>query len=105
MVDITDRDRDAFHDQSAPRSGESVTSPASQTTFSLVKVFLYMFAGLLITAAVAFGVGAAVYYGIVVKQAPNEVGTPYLVACFEAGYNREEFNDLRHARALRRQAV
>ena len=67
MVDITDRDRDAFH-QTAPRSQEEERgikqSSTGNTVLSIAKVFLYMFAGLLITALVAFGVGALVYYQV-----------------------------------------
>ena len=66
MVDITDRDRDAFHDHAQPRSseGQVKTTNSSGTVLSIAKVFLFMFAGLLITALVAFGVGALMYYQI-----------------------------------------
>ena len=67
MVDITDRDRQAFH-QNAPVSQEEERkikqSSTGGTVLSIAKVFLYMFAGLLITALVAFGVGALVYYQV-----------------------------------------
>lgn len=67
MVDITDRDRQAFH-QNAPMSQEEERrikqSSTGGTALSIAKVFLYMFAGLLITAVVAFGVGALVYYQV-----------------------------------------
>ena len=68
MVDITDRDRDAFH-QTAPRSQEELNQQkksTSGTALSITKVFLFMFAGLLITALVAFGVGALMYYQIAI---------------------------------------
>ncbi len=44
---------------------EVVDSKTSSGTLSFAKVFFYMFIGLAITIAVAFGVGAAVYYALV----------------------------------------
>ena len=70
MVDITDRDRDAFHDHAQPRYEDNKvkTTGGSNTVLSIAKVFLFMFAGLLITAIVAFGVGAFMYYQIVALE-------------------------------------
>ena len=44
---------------------ETVEKKASAGVVSFAKVFFYMFIGLAITIAVAFGVGAAVYYALV----------------------------------------
>ena len=58
-MDISDRDRDAFHPD---YQQTKKTNASSSTSLSIAKVFLYMFIGLFITAVVAFGVGALVYY-------------------------------------------
>ena len=63
MVDISDRDRDAFHPEQ-PKTN-TTQSQTSGTALSIAKVFLYMFAALVITAAVAFGIGALVYYFVI----------------------------------------
>ena len=75
MVDITERDRDAFHTQSKPRhvEEERKSSSGSGTVLSIAKVFLYMFLGLLITTLVAFGVGAFMYYQIAVMENVDSV--------------------------------
>ena len=80
MVDITDRDRDAFHDHAQPRyEGNNVkTTGDSNTVLSIAKVFLFMFAGLLITALVAFGVGALMYYQIA-ALGNEQAASTYLV--------------------------
>ena len=75
MVDITERDRDAFHTHEAPRSeGKKELSSKSGTVLSIAKVFLYMFAGLFISTIVAFGVGAIMYYQVGVLE--NEGALP-----------------------------
>ena len=68
-MEISDRDRDAFHPQY-----QQTQEKSSNTTLSIAKVFLYMFIGLLITTVVAFGVGALVYYyvGVYDSEAVNE---------------------------------
>ena len=71
MVDITERDREAFHTENKPRSEEQQKS--SNTVLSIGKVFLYMFVGLLITTLVAFGVGAIMYYQIGVLENADSV--------------------------------
>ena len=70
-MDISDRDRDAFHPQ---YQHTQVVNDQSKTTLSIAKVFLFMFFGLLITTVVAFGVGALVYYfvGVYDSEAVNE---------------------------------
>ena len=74
MVDITERDRDAFHTHSQPRHvEEKKSSSGSGTVLSIAKVFLYMFLGLLITTVVAFGVGALMYYQIAVMENVDSV--------------------------------
>ena len=78
---ISDSDREAFHGGNS-YNNQSHQQPKYVQSFggvalSIAKVFLYMFAGLLITAAVAFGVGALVYYLIVV-QGNGEITVPYL---------------------------
>ncbi len=80
MADITDRDREAFHNgPNSYQSNQTQVKNTSSTTFSIAKVFLYMFIGLLITALVAFGVGALVYYQVVV-EGNGSITTPYLIA-------------------------
>ena len=85
MVDITDSEREAFHggnnyvDQSKQKH---VNKTSSSTALSITKVFLYMFMGLAITAVVAFGLGAVVYYQILNAQTDLEVQSiaiPYFV--------------------------
>lgn len=76
MSHITDKDRNAFHGvnpstSSAQPSQEVVVEPSNDTALNIAKVFFYMFAGLLITALVAFGVGAIVYYNVVVLESEN----------------------------------
>ena len=68
MVDITERDRDAFHEHSSTRSVKEKSSINRDTTLNIAKVFLYMFSGILLTALVAFGVGALVYYNVLVLE-------------------------------------
>ena len=70
MSDITDRDRDAFHGSSSSSSmkQEVYSSNTNSTALNIAKVFLYMFAGLLISAIVAFGMGALVYYQILYQH-------------------------------------
>ena len=75
MVDITDRDRDAFH-STAPRSqqnhnNEVKNTSTGSTVLSIAKVFLYMFVGLIITTVVAFGVGAIMFYQVGVLENEN----------------------------------
>ena len=80
MVDISDRDRDAFHQNNQTQVVQE--NKTSGTALSIGKVFLYMFAGLLITARVAFGVGAIIAYSIGVNgtsDVAEEVLTTYLV--------------------------
>ena len=77
MPEITDRDRDAFHYTSNPKTENYVEKKNGTVAFSLAKVFLYMFVGLFITAVVAFGVGAFVYYRFNVDANPEAVLTPY----------------------------
>ncbi|MCR4911115.1 MAG: Bax inhibitor-1 family protein [Bacilli bacterium] len=71
-MDISDRDRDAFHPEY--QQTKVVNGDTSGTTLSIAKVFLFMFIGLLITAVVAFGVGALVYYyvGVYDAEAVND---------------------------------
>lgn len=80
---ISDSDREAFHDGNNYNSNQSHQPKYAQNisgvSLSIAKVFLYMFIGLLITAGVAFGVGAFVYYQIVVNG-NGEITTPYLIA-------------------------
>lgn len=64
MVDISDQDRDAFHPEYQHTQNPNTNTQTTSTALNIGKVFLYMFAGLLITALVAFGVGAIVAYGI-----------------------------------------
>lgn len=80
MVDLTDSDREAFHStgQKVNQSTPTKSQNAGSTALSLTKVFLYMFGGLLITTLVAFGVGALVYYFIVV-QGNGELTLPYFI--------------------------
>ena len=82
MSDISSKDREAFHGNGNTTTYQSTTSgviTSSNTVLSIAKVFLYMFAALLITAGVAFGVGALVYYKLVVTG-DETIGTPYLIA-------------------------
>lgn len=76
MVDISDRDRDAFHPEYQQSTVEQ--SQTSGTVLNIGKVFLYMFIGLLITAVMAFGVGAIVAYSIGVNGS-TEVAEGVLV--------------------------
>lgn len=80
MVDISDRDRDAFHPGYQEQSVKQ--NQVSGTALNIGKVFLYMFAGLLITALVAFGVGAIVAYSIGINASTDVaegVLTTYLI--------------------------
>lgn len=79
MVDITDRDRDAFHEHNSPRYvKEERPTETGGVVLSIAKTFLYMFAGLFITAIVAFGVGAIVYYNVGVLENEGAL-TTYLI--------------------------
>lgn len=88
MSGISDKDREAFHDTGKTgtysatyqsTNNSNVSTSSSSTSLSIAKVFLYMFIGLLITAAVAFGVGAIVSY-FLIEEGNTEIGTPYLIA-------------------------
>lgn len=80
MVDISDRDRNAFHSNDQNQTVKQ--NQTSGTVLSIGKVFLYMFLGLLITTLVAFGVGAVVAYSIGVNgssEVAESVLTTYIV--------------------------
>ena len=69
-----------YYDQQSHMYGtnagqEEKVNKGSSVTLSIAKVFLYMFAGLLITALVAFGVGALVYYKLEVDPSDVFAGT------------------------------
>ena len=51
---------------------------SSSGLFSFAKVFLYMFIGLAITAAVSFGVGFIIYQSLVNGADPEMIGNVYL---------------------------
>lgn len=80
MIDITETDRQAFHDDVSPVKHEKVGKISSSSALSITKVFLYMAIGLLITAVVAFGVGALVYYNFNINETSSDtVATTYLI--------------------------
>ena len=79
-MDISDRDREAFHQ--GYKQPKEYKENMDGTAYSIAKVFLYMFVGLLITAVVAFGVGALVYYFIGVKGNVDEISENVLRTYF-----------------------
>lgn len=58
----------------------NVNNNVSSRSFSLAKIFGYMFIGLLITTVVAFGLGAALTYGVI-KDSPEVANrlTPLMI--------------------------
>ena len=66
MIDVSERDREAFHSISSSKVVDARVKD-SKSSLSIGKTFLYMFMYLVITAAVAFGVGALMYYLVGVK--------------------------------------
>lgn len=75
MIDVTERDRDAFHNVDKNKVYKANGTPrADGSTLSIAKTFLYMFMYIVISAAVAFGVGALMYYLIGVKGSEEAAG-------------------------------
>ena len=62
----TKEDREYFHGEY-----QNQVKKDYSTTLSIAKVFGYMFGLILITALVALGVGAAIYYGVIVPKNTN----------------------------------
>lgn len=62
---------DRFADHSEQPKEQKQKSVVKDTGFSLAKVFGYMFIGLMITAAIALGLGA-IFGNILLKDAPTE---------------------------------
>ena len=50
---------------------ETFAKKSNKTALSIAKVFLYMFAFIMVTAVTAFGVGAGLFYGLIVPQNPQ----------------------------------
>ena len=70
MTDLTEQDRQLFHKEVESTNVDKTGKKSS--VFSIAKVFAYMGIGLLITALVAFGVGAAVYYNFNFSETGSE---------------------------------
>ena len=76
MVEISERDREAFHGVNSSKVVDAQYKD-SKSSLSIAKTFLYMFMYLIITAVVAFGVGALMYYKVGV-QGEEAALQPYL---------------------------
>ena len=58
-------------------NSQELVGSKSSSTLSFAKVFLYMFFGLAITTAVAFGIGGIIYYSLTQGADPNLIGNVY----------------------------
>ena len=58
-------------------NSQELVGSKSSSTLSFAKVFLYMFFGLAITTAVAFGIGGVIYYSLTQGADPNMIGNVY----------------------------
>lgn len=84
MDELNRNDRNFFHgnNQNQMNQERPVVNTAS---VSIAKVFLYMFGLILITAVVAFGVGAVVYYNLINGANVEEFFNTYLIILVISG--------------------